>query len=60
MKDSTHSSERSTDPRAVRLQETEPFREGLGYLRPNRYFKFYLFRERKGATTCWLPEGFCA
>lgn len=29
------------------------------YLRPNRYFKFYLFRQKKGATTCWLPEGFC-
>ena len=36
------------------------FEEGsLDYLRPNRYFKFYLFREKEGLTTCWLPEGFC-
>ncbi|MBU0628553.1 MAG: hypothetical protein KKC75_05150 [Nanoarchaeota archaeon] len=28
------------------------------YLRPNRYFKFYLLSERNGTTTCWLPEGF--
>jgi len=32
----------------------------IEYLRPNRYFKFYLFRQKGGNTTCWLPEGFSA
>jgi len=32
----------------------------LDYLRPNRYFRFYLFREKQTDITCWLPEGFLA
>ena len=40
----------------VRLQEEEA--ELRDYLRPNRYFRFYLFKERETNTTCWLPEGF--
>jgi len=32
----------------------------LDYLRPNRYFRFYLFREKHTDITCWLPEGFLA
>jgi len=34
---------------------TEPKHE---YLRPNRYFRFFLFKEKLNGTTCWLPEGF--
>ncbi len=28
------------------------------HLRPNRYFRFYLLKEKDGERTCWLPEGF--
>lgn len=54
------------DPRqAVQCTEipvtAEPFDDcRFSYLRPNRYFKFYLFRAREGDQTCWLPEGFSA
>ena len=60
MKDLTHQSRRSTDPSLIEMEQTEPVEGRLSYLRPNRYFKFYLFREKSGGTTCWLPEGFCA
>lgn len=46
-------------PTALREVETamlaEPRHE---YLRPNRYFRLYLFKEKLNRTTCWLPEGF--
>ena len=42
----------------VQIVDTEESR--TGYLRPNRYFRFYLFREKDGPRTCWLPDGFCS
>ncbi|MBU1136314.1 MAG: hypothetical protein KJ559_02290 [Nanoarchaeota archaeon] len=30
------------------------------YLRPNKYFKFYIFVEQSSKLICWLPEGFIA
>ena len=32
--------------------------ERLEYLLPTRYFRFYLFSDRRSNVTCWLPEGF--
>ena len=51
------STRKSPDPTHQKQQSIDEDR--LSYLRPNRYFKFYLFREKDGNTTCWLPEGFC-
>lgn len=28
------------------------------YLRPWRYFRFYMLYEPKSGRTCWLPEGY--
>jgi hypothetical protein len=28
------------------------------YLRPWRYFRFYVLHEPTSRRTCWLPEGF--
>ena len=48
------------DPKqAEQTDQTDQDESRFSYLRPNRYFKFYLFRQKKGAMTCWLPEGFC-
>ena len=30
------------------------------YLRPGRYLKVYVFRERGTDVTCWVPDGFMA
>jgi len=30
----------------------------LAYLRPSRYFHFYMFYEPEFCRTCWLPEGY--
>ena len=29
-----------------------------GYLRPWRYFRFYMLYEPNSRRTCWLPEGY--
>jgi hypothetical protein len=29
-----------------------------GYLRPWRYFRFYMLYDPKSKRTCWLPEGY--
>ncbi len=29
-----------------------------GYLRPWRYFRFYMLYEPNARKTCWLPEGY--
>ena len=29
-----------------------------GYLRPWRYFRFYMLYEPNSGRTCWLPEGY--
>jgi len=29
-----------------------------GYLRPWRYFRFYMLYDPNSRRTCWLPEGY--
>ncbi len=59
MENLTHQIRGSVDCQPYDPQKAERDESRLSYLRPNRYFKFYLFRQKKGAMTCWLPEGFC-
>ncbi len=41
---------------AVSEEPTEYDRHG--YLRPWRYFRFYMLYEPNSRRTCWLPEGY--
>ena len=41
---------------AVAEETTEYDRHG--YLRPWRYFRFYMLYEPNSRRTCWLPEGY--
>ncbi len=38
--------------------EERTFVDRHGYLRPGRYFHFYLLYEPKARRSCWLPDGY--
>ena len=38
--------------------EDPTFCDRHGYLRPGRYFHFYLLYEPTAGKTCWLPDGY--
>ena len=47
------------DPRTARmLAEDHPEYDRHDYLRPWRYFRFYMLYEPVSRRTCWLPEGY--
>jgi len=42
----------------VKVQIVNTQEDDRAYLRPNRYFRFFLFKEKEGSRTCWLPDGY--
>lgn len=40
------------------VAEDPPVYDAHAYLRPWRYFRFYMLHEPKSNRTCWLPEGY--
>lgn len=40
------------------MMEEAPGYDRHAYLRPWRYFRFYVLHEARSNRTCWLPEGY--